>query len=207
MNKKTAAKVISSISAVESDYIESGEVTRVLAEMLRKYQEILWEKKCEKNALSFDDGERLALDLLSAVNEKGEIIQSETARKIADYYDIIMIDEYQDSNNKQDMIFKLISKNYKLDENSQPLYGDNVFLVGDVKQSIYRFRLANPRNFINTIRSSTAYDADSDSSNQYILLNKNFRSSPQVIDFVNYVFGGIMSEKLCFWWDNVGKMR
>lgn len=193
--KKTAAKVISSISAVESDYIESGEVTRVLAEMLRKYQEILWEKKCEKNALSFDDGERLALDLLSAVNEKGEIIQSETARKIADYYDIIMIDEYQDSNNKQDMIFKLISKNYKLDENSQPLYGDNVFLVGDVKQSIYRFRLANPRNFINTIRSSTAYDADSDSSNQYILLNKNFRSSPQVIDFVNYVFGGIMSEK------------
>ena len=207
--KKTAAKVISSISAVESDYKESGEVTNILAEMLRKYQEILWEKKCEKNALSFDDGERLALELLSDVNENGEIIQSETAKKIADFYDIIMIDEYQDSNNKQDMIFKLISKNYKLDSNGQPLYGDNVFLVGDVKQSIYRFRLANPRNFINTLRNSTSYETESDSVNQYIILNQNFRSSPQVIDFVNYVFGQIMSEdcgdieynddeKLCF---------
>ena len=195
MIKKTVAKIASSIGTAESDYAESGEVTQILVEMLRKYQEILWEKKCGKNALSFDDGERLALELLSEEDENGRIIQSETAKKVADYYDIIMIDEYQDSNNKQDMIFKLISKNYKLDSEGQPLYGDNVFLVGDVKQSIYRFRLANPRNFINTLRSSTAYVQGSGSANQYIMLNKNFRSSPQVIDFVNYVFGQIMSEK------------
>ena len=193
--KKTAAKVISSIAAVESDYRECGEVTLVLAEMLKKYQEILWEKKCEKNALSFDDGERIALELLSKEDDSGNIIQSEIAERIADFYDIIMIDEYQDSNNKQDMIFKLISKNYKLSDEGEPLYGDNVFLVGDVKQSIYRFRLANPRNFINTLKNSKAYSAESDSVNQYIMLNKNFRSSPQVIDFVNYVFGEIMSEK------------
>ncbi|MCR4638762.1 helicase-exonuclease AddAB subunit AddA [Ruminococcus sp.] len=192
--KKTIAKVVSSITSVDSDFAESGEVTAVLADMLRKYHEILWEKKCEKNALSFDDGERLALDILADEDENGRVIQSEAAEKIADYYDIIMIDEYQDSNNKQDLIFKLISKNYKLGENGEPLYGDNVFLVGDVKQSIYRFRLANPRNFINTLKGADRYSSDSDSRNQYITLNKNFRSSPQVIDFVNYVFGQIMSE-------------
>ncbi|MBP5378800.1 MAG: UvrD-helicase domain-containing protein, partial [Ruminococcus sp.] len=192
--KKTVAKVISSITSVESDFAESGEVTAVLVEMLKKYHEILWEKKCEKNALSFDDGERLALDILAAEDEKGRVIQSEAAEKIAEYYDIIMIDEYQDSNNKQDLIFKLISKNYRLSATGEPLYGDNVFLVGDVKQSIYRFRLANPRNFINTLKGADRYSADSESKNQFITLNKNFRSSPQVIDFVNYVFSQIMIE-------------
>ena len=193
--KNTVKSVINSIEAVESDYAECGEVTVILAEMLKKFSEILWEKKCEKNALSFDDGERLALEILAAEDENGRIVQSETALRIAEHYDIIMIDEYQDSNNKQDLIFKLISKNYRLDENGGPLYGNNVFLVGDVKQSIYRFRLANPRNFINTLRASVPYFESSDASNSSIALNKNFRSSPQVIDFVNYVFSRIMSEK------------
>ena len=158
--KKMIAKVANSIKAIESDYYECGEVTRVLVDMLKKYNEILWEKKCEKNALSFDDGERLALEMLISMNENGYIMQSEIAKRIADYYDIIMIDEYQDSNNKQDLIFKLISKNYKASSNGEPLYGDNVFLVGDVKQSIYRFRLANPKNFIKTLKSSDRYSSE-----------------------------------------------
>ena len=193
--KKTAAKVVNSIMSVESDYRESGEVTIILAEMLRKYHELIWEKKCEKNALSFDDGERIALELLAEEDENGGIIRTEIAERIADYYDIIMIDEYQDSNNKQDLIFKLISKEFKRDKNKEPLYGSNVFLVGDVKQSIYRFRLANPRNFINTLHCSEPYSAESICKNQAITLNKNFRSSPQVIEFVNGVFSQIMSEK------------
>ncbi|WP_295069538.1 helicase-exonuclease AddAB subunit AddA [Ruminococcus sp.] len=193
--KKTAAKVINSVLSVESDYRECGEVTVILAEMLKKYQEFIWEKKCEKNGLSFDDGERLALELLTESDDSGNIVRSEVADRIADYYDIIMIDEYQDSNNKQDLIFKLISKDFRTDENGEPLYGSNVFLVGDVKQSIYRFRLANPRNFINTLHSSEPYSPESKCKNQAIILNKNFRSSPQVIDFVNFVFEQIMSEK------------
>ncbi|SHM22770.1 helicase-exonuclease AddAB subunit AddA [Ruminococcus flavefaciens] len=193
--KKTAAKVINSVLSVESDYRECGEVTVVLAEMLKKYQELIWEKKCEKNGLSFDDGERLALEILADTDDNGNIVRSEIAERIVEYYDIIMIDEYQDSNNKQDLIFKLISKDFRTDENHEPLYGSNVFLVGDVKQSIYRFRLANPKNFINTLHRSESYSPDNDCKNQAISLNKNFRSSPQVIDFVNYVFGQIMSEK------------
>ena len=192
--KKTAAKVANSIIAVESDYNECGEVTKVLVEVLKKYHEILWEKKCEKNALSFDDGERIALEMLVSVDDDGRIMQSEVAQRISEYFDIIMIDEYQDSNNKQDLIFKLISKNYKLDENGEPLYGDNVFLVGDVKQSIYRFRLANPKNFIRTLRHSDRYSRESTSKNQYIMLNRNFRSSEKVIGFVNDLFSQIMSE-------------
>ena len=191
--KKVPAAVIDSVSSVESDFREAGEVTAVLTEVLKKYQEIVWRRKCEKNAISFDDGERLALELLADLDSEGRIIQSETAVRTAENYDIIMIDEYQDSNNKQDLIFKLISKNYKLDENGQPMYGNNVFLVGDVKQSIYRFRLANPRNFINTLRCSEPYTEESTSENKSIFLNRNFRSSVGVIDFVNFVFSQIMT--------------
>lgn len=193
--KNLVSGIVSGTSTAESDFAESAEVTFVLAEMLRKYQEIIWEKKCAKNAVSFDDGERLALEILADTDEQGRIIPSETARRTAEFYDIIMIDEYQDSNNKQDLIFKLISKNYRHTPDGEPMYGNNVFLVGDVKQSIYGFRLANPKNFINTLSNSVTYEPESGSPNQSIILNKNFRSSQGVIDFVNFVFGQIMSDK------------
>lgn len=193
--KKIVTGVIESIESVKSDFSESGKVTEILTEVLRKYKEIVWARKCEKNAISFDDGERLTLDLLADSDKNGNIIQSETAQRTADYYDIIMIDEYQDSNNKEDLIFKLISKNYKLSPEGEPMYGDNVFLVGDVKQSIYRFRLANPKNFLTTLKNSEPYTTESKASNKSVFLNKNFRSSPEVIDFVNYIFGQIMSDK------------
>ncbi len=193
--KKLITKAVESIGSVESDFEESGKVVRILAETVKKYQEIVWAKKCEKNAVSFDDGERLALELLADTDENGNIVQSETALRTSEYYDIIMIDEYQDSNNKQDLIFKLLSKNFKVAEDGKAQYGDNVFLVGDVKQSIYRFRLANPRNFIETLKSSEPYDEKSSAPNKSIFLNMNFRSSENVIDFVNYMFSEIMTEK------------
>lgn len=191
--KDIVNRVTTSFSAAESDFAETGKVAELLAEMVKKFRELVWERKCAKNAISFDDGERLTLELLADFDENGRIIQSETAKQLAEQYDVVMIDEYQDSNNKEDLIFKLLTKNFKHDENGAPMYGDNAFLVGDVKQSIYRFRLSNPKNFISVMKSSDPYE--SDSKNRYILLNKNFRSSTQVIDFINYVFGNIMSEK------------
>ena len=179
----------------ENTFSLSAKVTEILVEMVKEYQSILWKKKCAKNAISFDDGERIALKILSKRDEDGNIVQSETAKQIADFYDIIMIDEYQDSNNKEDMIFKLISKDYHLDENKKPMYGSNAFLVGDVKQSIYRFRLTNPENFIATVESSEKYTSTSNAINKKIALNKNFRSSREVINFVNYIFSRIMSRK------------
>ena len=181
--------------SLEQDYKLSGEITEILAEMMKKYHSLIWERKCAKNAVTFNDGERLALEILADTDSNGNIVQSDIAKKIAEFYDIIMIDEYQDSNNTQDIIFKLISKNYRHDDNGSVLYGDNAFLVGDVKQSIYRFRLANPKNFVSTLKNSEYYDKDSTAPNKKIFLNQNFRSSPEVIKFVNYVFRNIMSEK------------
>ena len=191
----TVKNCLGMFDGFERDFRECGEVAEILAEMLFKYQDIIWSKKCEKNAISFDDGERLVLELLAETDEKGRIIQSETARRIADFYDIIMIDEYQDSNNKQDLIFKLISKDYRLNDDGMPVYGSNAFLVGDVKQSIYKFRLANPGNFIATLKNSEPFSENPASKNLFIALNKNFRSSPEVIDFVNFIFSQLMSEE------------
>lgn len=178
----------------EQDFYECGKVTEILFEMLKKYQQLIWEKKCLKNAISFDDGERLVLDFLADFDENGNIRQSETALKISEFYDIIMIDEYQDSNNKQDMIFKLISKGFCTDTDGNSFYGSNAFIVGDVKQSIYKFRQANPKNFIATLKSSEPYSAESDNIRQSIFLNKNFRSSENVIAGINYIFETLMSE-------------
>lgn len=183
------------LCSAEADYLECGEVTMLLAEAVRKFRQLVWEQKCEKNTISFDDGERLALELLMEYDENGNIRQSEIAKRTADQYDIIMIDEYQDSSNKEDLIFKLLSRNYKLDKNGEPMYGDNAFVVGDVKQSIYGFRLANPENFVYVRSISEPYSKDSGASNKAITLGQNFRSSCEVIDFVNFVFTSIMSRE------------
>lgn len=192
--KKILKDTLPCFAAAPRDFEESGKVAELLAEAVKRFRSIVWEKKCEKNSISFDDGERLVLELLTEYDEKGNIIQSEAAKRIADYYDIILVDEYQDSNNKQDLIFKLISKGYKQDSQGRPMYGRNAFVVGDVKQSIYRFRLANPKNFIEVMETSEKYTEESNCENKAILLNKNFRSSPQVIDFVNYIFGCLMTK-------------
>ncbi|MDE5583850.1 MAG: helicase-exonuclease AddAB subunit AddA [Ruminococcus sp.] len=192
--KEIVQKTAVSETLLESDFIESGEVTEVLFEVIRKYQELVWEKKCAKNALSFADGERLALEILADTDGNGNIVPSETAHRIADFYDIIMVDEYQDTNNKQDLIFRLMSKNCYNDENGEVAYGNNVFLVGDVKQAIYRFRLANPQNFIKTLETSEEYGTDG-TKNKKIFLNTNFRSSESVLDFSNYVFHNLMTRR------------
>lgn len=193
--KKEYYSIVESLRTADDNFNESKEAVKILVEVVQRFRKIVLEKKFSKNALSFDDGERLALELLVDYDENGSIIQSKIARDIADYYDIIMIDEYQDSNNRQDLIFRLISKNYKSDANGNPMHGDNVFLVGDVKQSIYSFRLANPKNFIDVMKSSVPYPVKNDAKNRSILLNKNFRSCTEVIDFINFVFTEIMSEK------------
>lgn len=182
------------LSGFADDFAESGRITRLLCELTEDYHRLIASKKSEKNALSFDDGERLALELLAEVGDDGIIRQSETAKRIAEFYDIIMVDEYQDSNNKQDLIFKLISKNFKADENGVR-YGTNAFVVGDAKQSIYGFRLANPKNFINTLGGAEVYSEESTAANRSIFLNMNFRSTHGVIDFVNYLFTIVMDSE------------
>ena len=163
----------------------------VLHGFLQQLDDRLWEMKCDKNAIGFTDAEQLALSLLGTCQADGTIQQTALAKELSDFYQIIMIDEFQDTNNKQDLIFKLISH-----KGSAVANGDNLFMVGDVKQAIYRFRLANPRNFIRTMQACKPYTGKDDGENACILLNRNFRSSPEVIAMVNFLFSTLMTPQI-----------
>ena len=150
-----------------------------LVELVLDFQERFARKKREKNILDFTDMEHFALHILEE-KEGDQIIPSQAARELSEKYEEVMIDEYQDSNSVQEMITNLVSG---WAENRK-----NIFMVGDVKQSIYRFRLARPELFMEKYHSYST----SDSLEQRIDLHKNFRSRHQVLTSVNYIFNRIM---------------
>lgn len=153
-----------------------------LTELVLEFGEKFSQKKKEKNILDFNDLEHLCLKILSDKDENGNIIPSKTAIEFKNLFDEVLVDEYQDSNNVQETIIELVSR--RKDE------FPNVFMVGDVKQSIYRFRQAKPELFMEKYINYTLKE----SNNRKIQLYKNFRSRKEVIDGVNYIFKEIMSE-------------
>ena len=192
--KELLSDIRTTLPYFESDMQAHLQLLPLLAELEQDLSDALWRLKVERNGLSFDDGEQLTLQLLSQVDADGTVHPSALAKEMAAYYELIMIDEYQDSNNKQDYIFKLLSRNCIDPETGALRYGDNVFLVGDVKQSIYQFRMANPRNFAAAVSETEPFSAESKAPLRLIRLNQNFRSSGQVIAFVNFLFSQLMSE-------------
>ena len=171
----------------EADKLAGQEILRLATDFLAIFSKELLAEKHRLNAIGFDDTERLALGLLTEENENGEMVKSALANELSDYYELIMIDEFQDSNNRQDMIFRLLSKG-----GTPEKYGSNLFFVGDVKQAIYKFRLANPDNFINAMKEAVPYEKGNDDVS-YIRLSRNFRSSAEVITLTNYIFSCIMT--------------
>lgn len=150
------------------------ECTKVFSE---KYTEI---KKSRKLA-DFSDIMHMALSLL--VRSKGDSWErTELARRIAECYDEILIDEYQDTNAAQTMLFTAVSR-------------DNLFRVGDVKQSIYSFRQAMPEIFMSLKDSLDIYDRQKDNYPAKIILANNFRSRKGVTDIINFIFEQIMSRE------------
>ena len=140
-------------------------------------------KKQEKAIIDFNDIEHFALDILVELDD-GKVVATKTGEIYQEYYHEIMIDEYQDSNLVQEFLLRSISK-----ESSNR---NNRFMVGDVKQSIYKFRLARPEIFMEK------YDTyiTEDSNTQKIDLHKNFRSRDEVIDTVNHIFRQIMRKEI-----------
>ena len=127
--------------------------------------------------------EHFALEILMK-KEDEDIIPSTAAKELSARYEEVMVDEYQDSNLVQEMITNLVSG-----------WADgrkNIFMVGDVKQSIYRFRLARPELFMEKYHSYSLEDA----KEQRVDLYKNFRSRREVLSSVNYIFRQIMGEDL-----------
>lgn len=156
-----------------------------LIHLTREFMTRYEEKKKNENIMDFDDMEHFALDLLiDHYDEDGNPVPSKIAREKADGYEEIYIDEYQDSNYIQDAILRSVSKE------SQD--GHNMFMVGDVKQSIYSFRLARPELFLEKYHG---YQQKGEEY-QLIELRNNFRSRSEVLTFVNDVFYEIMHEDL-----------
>ena len=153
---------------------------RVIIDLTLEFMNRLKEVKQENAIMDFSDLEHYALNILTYENENGEIVPSDVAISMSKQYKEIMIDEYQDSNTVQEAILTSISNGAGI---------NNVFMVGDVKQSIYRFRLANPNLFL---EKYDTYSEETDASKRKIILDKNFRSRKEVIDSVNYIFDTIM---------------
>lgn len=173
----------------EEDFVVQLEFQKALLPLLKEFHKKLTEQKLEQRVLGFGDAEQYALRLL-AHYENGKVIRTPLAEELSHRFSILMIDEYQDSNDKQDLIFRLLSQ-----EGTPETPGNNLFLVGDVKQSIYGFRYANPENFLRASRSFSHADSAKLNQNSAIRLNRNFRSSQEVIAFVNRMFSLVMTEQ------------
>ena len=147
---------------------------KTLSNLVIEFQDKFSNAKKERGALDFNDLEHLCLKILTSEN-------SGVADNFKEYFDEVLVDEYQDSNAVQEAIIDLVSRKYSDDP--------NVFMVGDVKQSIYRFRQAKPELFLEKYNTYSKEQG----KNIKIQLYKNFRSRDEVIKGVNYIFKEIMS--------------
>lgn len=162
----------------------AGEPVGVLVDLTLAFMKLYREKKKEKNILDFGDLEHYALEILiKHTEEKDE--RTDAARELSKKFAEIMIDEYQDSNLVQEKLLTSVSKM------EDGIY--NIFMVGDVKQSIYRFRLARPDLFMEKFKT---YPQEEGMDCLRIDLHKNFRSRAEVLEGVNYLFYQIMGEDL-----------
>lgn len=162
----------------------AGEPVGVLIDLTLAFMKLYKEKKKEKNILDFGDLEHYALEILiKHTEEKDE--RTDAARELSKKFAEIMIDEYQDSNLVQEKLLTAVSKM------EDGIY--NIFMVGDVKQSIYRFRLARPDLFMEKFKT---YPQETGKNCLRIDLHKNFRSCAEVLEGVNYLFYQIMGEDL-----------
>lgn len=154
-----------------------------LLDLTTEFADRYTQEKRKRNLCDFNDLEHLALQILLE-RKGGSCTRTQAARDLAEYYQHIMIDEYQDSNLVQEMILTGIC--------GEPEGIHNLFMVGDVKQSIYRFRLARPELFMGKYET---YDL-LEGSNRRIDLHKNFRSRAQVLESANEIFDKIMDRDL-----------
>jgi len=170
-------------------YPQMMALSQLVIDLQGKYTQ----KKKERSIIDFNDFEHFCLYILMKRNELGEIVLDEKGKPepspvavlLRNKYEEILIDEYQDSNMVQETLLNIISR--------EKIGAPNVFMVGDVKQSIYRFRQARPELFLCKYASYSKVDGE---KTRKITLYKNFRSREQVINAVNYIFKGIMCKNI-----------
>ena len=159
-------------------------VLKKLENLILEFQTEFSKRKREKNIVDFHDIEHFALKILLKTDEEGKIEKSEIAKKYQNKFKEVAIDEYQDSNLVQEYILTAVSNN------------KNIFMVGDVKQSIYKFRQAMPELFLSKYDTYKKKEEKGENDDLKIQLFKNFRSKKNVLDFTNIIFQDIMSNQL-----------
>ncbi len=177
---------LSELAVLNPDYLDrvsgsAGRQTKILIELVKQFDHLYGQAKWAVNCLDFADLEHYALELLADEGSSKEKPQpSETALALRRKYKYIFIDEYQDINPVQQAILDLVSSE------------DNVFVVGDIKQSIYAFRGAEPKIFLKELKLASP-DQKKTPEGLRVDLNANFRSAKGILDFVNRIFGRIMT--------------
>ncbi len=160
------------------------EVVEELVDLTLAFKERLDAAKRDKNLVDFSDMEHFALQILLERDEDGGIVLRETAKAFQQHFEEIMIDEYQDSNEVQELLLRSIS--------GESIGNYNRFMVGDVKQSIYKFRLARPEIFMEKYNTY----AQDDKEKVRIDLSMNFRSRREVTDSTNFICSQVMKREV-----------
>lgn len=166
-----------------TDIYDMYDVLFSLKQLVLEFTTKFAARKKEKNIVDFNDIEHFALNILLKTDENGQIFETDVAKKYKEKFEEIAIDEYQDSNLVQEYILKSVSR------------GNNIFMVGDVKQSIYKFRQARPELFLEKY-ATYKLKGEQITKGMKIQLFKNFRSRKNVLDVTNLIFENIMSNKL-----------
>ncbi len=186
--KKYFALADSILVCNEKEYKEDIEYLRPIMTILKdsviKFIELLNNKKQENNSYYFSDILHFALKILVEFNDDGTYEKTVLAKELSDNFAEILIDEFQDTNEAQDTLFSVISNN-----------NENKFMVGDVKQSIYRFRQAMPEIFMGYKDGFEVYKDDNYPAT--INLDRNFRSRKGVVEGINFFFDFLMTKSTC----------
>ena len=162
----------------------SAEHISTITDLTKLFGENLFALMQKENTLTFYNTEQMCLSLLCDEVD-GRLVMSEKAKELCENYDEILVDEYQDTNDLQDTLFHMLSG-----------YSKKLFSVGDVKQSIYAFRGANPENFVKKKDEYILIDNAKEDDHKKIVLSANFRSRKGICEFINYFCSLVMSKKL-----------
>lgn len=189
--KKSWSDFIAPFTAEEADEVarleEQGRRVRAFLELSMELRARLEQERRRIGVISFHDMEQMALQLLVQEydGETDTLVPTELALQLRKDYDEIIVDEFQDTNRVQDLIFRALSKE-----------GKNLFMVGDMKQSIYRFRGAEPEIFDQKRKASAPFAQAALAAPTVLELNKNFRSHAGILRFANATFSALMSEQM-----------
>ncbi len=188
-NKKKLSEILSELcemfcltrEQMQNSISQNSGAVKLLVEIIKGYDKHLFDAFRQENAFTFYNMEQLALNLLCEY-KNGEVVIRDEAQELCDRYDEVLVDEFQDVNDLQNMLFYVLSNRE-----------EKLFVVGDVKQSIYGFRGSNPENFLKKKNEYISIDIANEKDSKKIILSDNFRSRKGVCDAVNFFFRFFMA--------------